>query len=70
MNNFSISKSGGKIFMSLVMLSIFGIMVGMATQYPPQARFMPFIVGIPGIVSRWKFARRSAARAATITTTA
>jgi len=22
----------------------------MATQYPPQARFMPFVVGIPGLV--------------------
>lgn len=43
------SKSG-KIFMNLVMLSIFAVMVGVATQYPPQARFMPFVVGIPGLV--------------------
>jgi hypothetical protein len=40
----------GKIFMNLVMLSIFAVMVGVATQYPPQARFMPLVVGIPGVV--------------------
>jgi hypothetical protein len=50
MSNFSMSKSGGKIFICFVMLSIFSVMVGVATQYPPQARFMPFVVGIPGIV--------------------
>ena len=31
------------------MLTIFGGMVGVATQYPPQARFMPLVVGLPGI---------------------
>ena len=35
--------------MSLVMLAIFGVMVGVATQYPAQARFMPLVVGLPGI---------------------
>ena len=35
--------------MSLVMLTIFSVMVGVATQYPPQARFMPLVVGLPGI---------------------
>lgn len=44
------SKSAGKIFMNLVMLAIFAGMVGIAAQYPPQARFMPFVIGIPGIV--------------------
>lgn len=42
--------NSGKIFMSAVMLAIFTVMVGMATQYPPQARFMPLVIGIPGIV--------------------
>jgi hypothetical protein len=42
--------NAGKIGMNLVMLAIFTVMVGIATQYPPQARFMPFIVGFPGIV--------------------
>ena len=41
--------NSGKIFMSAVMLAIFVTMVGIATQYPPQARFMPLVVGIPGI---------------------
>jgi len=35
--------------MSAVMLAIFVVMVSIATQYPPQARFMPLVVGIPGI---------------------
>ena len=35
--------------MSLLMLAIFSGMVGVATQYPPQARFMPLVVGLPGI---------------------
>ncbi|MFN4282606.1 MAG: tripartite tricarboxylate transporter TctB family protein [Alphaproteobacteria bacterium] len=49
MSDATMSKSAGKIFMSLVMLAIFAGMVGIATQYPPQARFMPFVIGIPGI---------------------
>ena len=35
--------------MTLVMLAIFTAMVGVATTYPPAARFMPFVVGIPAI---------------------
>lgn len=41
--------NSGKLFMSVVMLAIFVVMVGIATQYPPQARFMPLVIGIPGI---------------------
>lgn len=36
--------------MSALMLAIFVAMVAVASQYPPQARFMPLVVGIPGIV--------------------
>ena len=42
MNNFS-------TWLTAVMLLIFSTMVGIATQFPADARFMPFIVGIPGI---------------------
>lgn len=42
--------NSGKMFMNVVMLAIFVVMVGIATQYPPQARFMPLVIGIPGIV--------------------
>ncbi len=35
--------------MTLLMLLIFTVMVGVATTYPPAARFMPFTVGIPAI---------------------
>jgi hypothetical protein len=35
--------------MTVVMLSIFVAMVGIASQYPADARFMPFIVGVPAI---------------------
>lgn len=36
--------------MTLFMLALFVVMVGMATQFPEQSRFMPFVVGIPGIL--------------------
>lgn len=35
--------------MTVVMLAIFIAMVGIASQYPPLSRFMPFVVGIPAI---------------------
>lgn len=35
--------------MNFVMLAIFVTFVAIASQYPPQARFMPFVVGIPSI---------------------
>lgn len=35
--------------MTLAMLAIFTVMVGIASTYPPEARFMPFTVGIPAI---------------------
>ncbi len=38
------------ILWTLVMLSIFVVMVAIAWGYPPTARFLPFVIGIPGIV--------------------
>lgn len=38
------------ILWTLVMLSIFVVMVAIASGYPPTARFLPFVIGIPGIV--------------------
>ena len=35
--------------MTLVMLAIFVAMVAIAWQYPPDARFMPWVIGIPAI---------------------
>ena len=35
--------------MNFVMLAIFATLVTIASQYPPQARFMPFVVGFPAI---------------------
>jgi len=35
--------------MTVLMLLIFTIMVGVASTYPAEARFMPFTVGIPAI---------------------
>jgi hypothetical protein len=34
---------------AVVMLAIFATMVAIATAYPEKARFMPLVVGIPGI---------------------
>jgi hypothetical protein len=39
----------GRASMTLVMLAIFVTMVGIAAGYPADARFMPFVVGIPAI---------------------
>ena len=35
--------------MTFLMLAIFTVMVGIATTYPPGARFMTFVIGIPAI---------------------
>jgi hypothetical protein len=35
--------------MTILMLVIFAAMVGVASTYPPEARFMPFVIGIPAI---------------------
>ena len=37
-------------FMTWVMLAIFVVLVAIASGYPANARFMPFVVGIPAIV--------------------
>lgn len=34
---------------TLVMLAVFAAMVGVAAQYPPDARFMPWVIGIPAL---------------------
>lgn len=39
----------GRVLMALVMFLIFVAMVGVALDYPAQARFMPLVVGLPGI---------------------
>lgn len=43
MNNFS-------TWLTVGMLVIFSTMVGLAFTYPTGARFMPLVIGIPGIV--------------------
>jgi hypothetical protein len=39
----------GRIAIALTMFLFFAIAVGIALTYPAQARFMPLVVGIPGI---------------------
>lgn len=41
--------TGSGLTMTLVMLAIFAVMVGVAATYPEDARFMPFVVGIPAL---------------------
>ena len=36
--------------MTLVMLAVFVVMVAIASRYPAEARFMPFVIGIPAIL--------------------
>ncbi len=40
----------GRVLMSLVMLAIFVGMVAVAFGYPPEARLLPLVIGIPGTV--------------------
>lgn len=42
--------SNGRIITTLVMLTIFAGMSLIAVNYPPKARFMPLLVGIPGTI--------------------
>ena len=39
-----------RILMTVVMLTIFSVMVLIALGYPPKSRFLPLVIGIPGIV--------------------
>lgn len=40
----------GRVLFTLVMLAIFVTMVAIALGYPPLSRFVPLVIGIPGIV--------------------
>src|SRR5215467_14297449 len=39
----------GRILTSSVMVAIFGIAVGLAFTYDPDARLLPLVIGIPGL---------------------
>ena len=43
-------QASSKMLMTVVMFAIFVIMVVIAWDYPPQSRFLPLVIGIPGIV--------------------
>lgn len=43
-------QTNNKILMTIVMLAIFVIMVAAAWGYPPKSRFLPLVIGIPGIL--------------------
>jgi hypothetical protein len=40
----------GRIAISVIMLAIFAGMVGYAFTFPAEARFLPWVIGIPGLV--------------------
>lgn len=40
----------GRIVVAGTMLAIFAIMVGLAFTFPGEARFLPLVIGIPGLV--------------------
>jgi hypothetical protein len=40
----------GRILISGIMLVIFATMVAMASTYPSEARFLPLVIGVPGLV--------------------
>ena len=43
-------QASSKMLMTAVMLAIFVSMVAIAWGYPPKSRFLPLVIGIPGIV--------------------
>lgn len=40
----------GRVVVAGLMLLIFAVMVGLALTYPGEARFLPLVIGIPGLV--------------------
>jgi multisubunit Na+/H+ antiporter MnhB subunit len=48
----------GRILVSAIMVAIFGIAVGLALTYSPDARFLPLVIGVPGLIlSLMQFAK-------------
>lgn len=43
-------RVNGPVGMCLVMLAILGGMVFMAAGYPPEARLLPLVIGVPAVV--------------------
>ena len=39
----------GAIVTAVIMTLIFGAMVALASQYPEDARLLPYVIGIPGL---------------------
>jgi hypothetical protein len=42
--------SEGRIVVSAIMLALFAGMVGYAATFPADARFLPWVIGIPGLL--------------------
>jgi hypothetical protein len=40
----------GRIVISVIMLALFAGMVGYAITFPADARFLPWVIGIPGLL--------------------
>ena len=40
----------GRILVSAIMLGAFAIAVGLSFTYAPEARFLPLVIGIPGLL--------------------
>jgi len=40
----------GRILVSLIMVVVFAIAVGLSFTYAPEARLLPLVIGIPGLV--------------------
>jgi small-conductance mechanosensitive channel len=40
----------GRIVVSIIMLALFAGMVGYAFTFPADARFLPWVIGIPGLL--------------------
>lgn len=42
--------ANGRVALATLLTALFATMVAMAATYPPNARLMPFVIGIPGLM--------------------
>ena len=40
----------GRTLTAAIMFAIFAVMVGLSLTYPADARFLPLVIGIPGLL--------------------
>lgn len=42
--------ANGRVALAALLTALFATMVAIAATYPPNARLMPFVIGVPGLL--------------------